>query len=66
MYYVPQGYPYPYYVNVPVYNYGMPPMYMAGPGEIGVPERMGWVQSPMKRQQLQLQLLLSQKVFLLL
>ena len=56
MYYVPQGYPYPYFVNVPVYNYGMPPMYMAGPGEFA-PERMGWVQPPMKRQQpMQLQL----------
>lgn len=34
MYYIPYRYPYPYFVDVPMYNYGMQPMYWVNPGEI--------------------------------
>ncbi|EJR97332.1 cupin domain-containing protein [Bacillus mycoides] len=34
MYYIPFMYPCPYYVNVPMYNYGRPSVYWAFPNEI--------------------------------
>lgn len=34
MYYIPFMYPYPYYVNVPMYNYGRPSVYWTFPNEI--------------------------------
>ena len=49
MYYVPYGYPYPYYVNMPAYGYGLQPMYTPIPGEAWNAERL---QKP--RQKIQL------------
>ncbi|PEZ81265.1 cupin, partial [Bacillus cereus] len=34
MYYIPFMYPYPYYVNVPMYNYGRQSVYWTFPNEI--------------------------------
>lgn len=45
MYYVPFMYPYPYYVNVPMYNYGRQPVYWTIPNEIGHAKRLGFLQS---------------------
>jgi mannose-6-phosphate isomerase-like protein (cupin superfamily) len=44
MYNVPYMYPYPYYVNVSMYNYGRP-VYWTTPNEIGHAKRLGFVQS---------------------
>ena len=49
MYYVPYGYPYPYYVNMPAYGHGLQPMYTPIPGEAWPAERL---QQP--RQKIQL------------
>ncbi|MEH7009806.1 cupin domain-containing protein [Neobacillus niacini] len=48
MYYVPYAYhPYPYYSNVPMYNYvrGMQPVYWAYPGEVEYAEQYRYWQS---------------------
>ncbi|MGG3738543.1 cupin domain-containing protein [Aeribacillus pallidus] len=41
MYYVPYMYPYPYYVTVPMYNYGRQPVYWTIPNEIGIQSSKG-------------------------
>jgi len=49
MYHIPYGYPYPYLVNVPVYNnYGLQPVYWAHPSEIDHAERLNWMPSKEK------------------
>ena len=36
MYYVPYMYPYPYYANVPMYNYGRQSVYWTSPNEMTI------------------------------
>ena len=52
MYYVP--YPYPYYVNVPMYNYGRQPVYWTIPNEIEHAKRWGVLPSPKGRAKIKL------------
>ncbi|MBO9130411.1 cupin domain-containing protein [Bacillus sp. 165] len=52
MYFVPYMYPYPYYVNLPMYNYGRQPGYWTIPSEIGAATR--FLQSSKERNKMQL------------
>ncbi|MGN7942981.1 cupin domain-containing protein [Virgibacillus sp. 6R] len=54
MYYFPYIYPYPYYVNVPMYNYGRQPVYWNIPSEIGHDKRSGFLQSSKGRGRIEL------------
>ncbi|KYD29782.1 cupin domain-containing protein [Parageobacillus toebii NBRC 107807] len=54
MYYVPFMYPYPYYINVPMYNYGRQPVYWSIPNEIGHAKRLDFLQSSKGRDKIEL------------
>ncbi|MEQ2529701.1 cupin domain-containing protein [Robertmurraya yapensis] len=54
MYYFPYIYPYPYYVNVPMYNYGRQPVYWTIPNEIEYAKQLGFLQSSKGRGKIKL------------
>lgn len=54
MYYSPYRYPYPYYINRPMYNYGSQHVYWTIPNEIEQSKQLLFLQSSKEREQFEL------------